>query len=186
MRRTLILTKILILYLFIVSVQSKYHSRSLPYDSEEAKVTNLHFVLHETISGSNPTVAMIAQANITNNDNNSSVPFNTVLALDDILNIGPETNSEVIRNAQGLGVLIAETSTTNLLWFWDFGFITGKFNGSFISMFSRNLTTAMVHELSVVGGRGKFRMAKGYAQIQDYIQNDTIIISELNVTVIHY
>ncbi|TYG83869.1 hypothetical protein ES288_D01G203000v1 [Gossypium darwinii] len=176
MRRTLILTTILILYLFIVSVQSKYHSRSLPYDSEKAK----------TISGSNPTVAMIAQANITNNNNNSSVPFSTVLALDDILKIGPETNSEVIGNAQGLGVLIAETSTTNLLWYWDFGFITGKFNGSSISMFSRNPTTAMVHELSVVGGRGKFRMAKGYAQIQYYIQNDTNIISKLNVTVIHY
>ncbi|MBA0846289.1 hypothetical protein Goarm_022799, partial [Gossypium armourianum] len=66
---------------------------------------------------------MIAQANITNNDNNSSVPFSTVLALDDILKIGPETNSEVIENAQGLGVLIAETSTANLLWYWDFGFI---------------------------------------------------------------
>ncbi|MBA0700619.1 hypothetical protein Goari_022016, partial [Gossypium aridum] len=128
---------------------------------------------------------MIAQANITNNNNNSSVPFSTVLALDDILNICPETNSEVIRNAQGLGVLIAETSTANLLWYWDFGFITGKFNGSSISMFSRNLTTAMVHELSVVGGRGKFSMAKGYAQIRDYIQNDANIISELNVTVIH-
>ncbi|KAH1122625.1 hypothetical protein J1N35_005785 [Gossypium stocksii] len=186
MRRTLILTWILILYLFSVSVQSKYHSRSLPYDSEVAKVTNLHFFLHETISGSNPTVAMIAQANITNNDNNSSVPFSTVLALDDILKIGPESNSEVIGNAQGIGVLIAETSTTNLLWYWDFGFITGKFNSSSISMFSRNPTTAMVRELSVVGGRGKFRMAKGYAQLQDYIQNDTNIISELNVTVIHY
>ncbi|MBA0819406.1 hypothetical protein Gohar_028447, partial [Gossypium harknessii] len=130
-----------------VSVQSKYHSRSLPYDSEEAKVTNLHFFLHETISSSNPTVAMIAQANITNNDNNSSVPFSTILALDDILKIGLETNLEVIGNAQGLEVLMAKTSTANLLWYWDFGFITGKFNDSSISMFLRNPTTTMVHEL---------------------------------------
>ncbi|MBA0759017.1 hypothetical protein Gotri_021959 [Gossypium trilobum] len=180
------LTWILILHLFSVSVQSQYYTESLPYDPEEAKVTNLHFFLHEFLSGSNPTVAVIAQANITSSDNNSSVPFSTIFALDDILKVGPEDNSEVIGNAQGLGILIADTNTTNLLWYWDFGFITGKFNGSSISMFSRNPTTVTVRELSVVGGRGKFRMAKGFAQLKDYSRNDTTIIAELNVTVIHY
>ena len=69
----------------------------------------------------------------------------------------------------------------------DFGFTQGEFNGSSISVFSRNPITETERELAVVGGRGKFRMAKGFAHLKTYFVNfmsgDAIV--EYNVTVIH-
>ncbi|MFQ6647156.1 hypothetical protein Gotur_019595 [Gossypium turneri] len=64
---------------------SEYYSKSLPYHPKPVKVTNLHFFLHKTIGSETPTAVVIAQANIPSNDNNSSVPFATLYALDDPL-----------------------------------------------------------------------------------------------------
>ncbi|MBA0549836.1 hypothetical protein Golob_020845, partial [Gossypium lobatum] len=103
----------------------------------------------------------------------------------DILKIGPEDNSEVIGNAQGLGLLLAGNTTTGVMYS-DFGFTAGKFNGSSISIFSRNTIIEPGREVAVVGGRGKFRMAKGFALLTTYFLNATAVIIEFNVTVIHY
>ncbi|KAK8582491.1 hypothetical protein V6N13_069268 [Hibiscus sabdariffa] len=87
----------------------------------------------------------------------------------------------------GLTVIIAGRNTPpSVLLYFDFGFTTGKFNGSSISVLSRNPTADMERELSVVGGRGKFRMAKGFAHLKVYSENATALIAELNVTIIHY
>ncbi|KAB2043778.1 hypothetical protein ES319_D01G042600v1 [Gossypium barbadense] len=182
MKGTLVLTWILIIYRSQIAVQSQYYSEILPYDPQPVKVTNLHFYLHETLNGQNPTAVNIAQANLTNN---SSVPFATLAAVDDILKIGPEDNSEVIGNAQGLGLLLAGNTTTGVMYS-DFGFTAGKFNGSSISIFSRNTIIEPGREVAVVGGRGKFRMAKGFALLTTYFLNATAVIIEFNVTVIHY
>ncbi|KAK8301001.1 hypothetical protein V6Z12_D05G432800 [Gossypium hirsutum] len=63
----------------------------------------------------------------------------------------------------------------------DFGFNTGKFNGSSLSVFSRGEP-----DLAVVGGRGQFMMATGVAQFNPILVNATNTIAEFNVTVIHY
>ncbi|GMI88091.1 hypothetical protein like AT2G21110 [Hibiscus trionum] len=184
MKRTSVFTWILILSLATASAQSHYHSQHEP---EEPKLTNLHFFLHEAPGGPNPTVAMIAQSNLTVDVNNSSMPFGTVYAIDDLLRVGSEPNSELIGNAQGLTVIIAGRNTRpSVLLYFDFGFTSGKFNGSSISVLSRNPTTDTERELAVVGGRGKFRRAKGFALLKVYSANATAIIAELNVTVIHY
>ncbi|MBA0837627.1 hypothetical protein Goarm_009769, partial [Gossypium armourianum] len=72
MRGTLTLTWILIICLSQVAVQSQYYSKTRPYHPRPVKVTNLHFFMHETAG---ITTVQVAQANITSNDNNSSVPF---------------------------------------------------------------------------------------------------------------
>ncbi|KAJ0969053.1 hypothetical protein J5N97_021930 [Dioscorea zingiberensis] len=69
----------------------------------------------------------------------------------------------------------------------DFGFTSGEFNGSSISVFSRNPIMETDRELAVVGGRGKFRMARGFAKLHTYSMNtigDAVV--EYNVTVFHY
>ncbi|KAK8625167.1 hypothetical protein V6N13_090043 [Hibiscus sabdariffa] len=130
---------------------------------------------------------MIARSNVTVDVDNSSMPYGTVYAIDDQLRVGPELDSELIGNAPGLVVLIAGRNTPlSVLLYLDLGFTTGKFNGSSISVLSRNPTTDMQLELSVVGGRGKFRMAKGFAHLKVYSENATALIAELNVTIIHY
>ncbi|KAH1045446.1 hypothetical protein J1N35_036230 [Gossypium stocksii] len=185
MRGTLMLIWILIVCLSQVAVQCQYYSKSLPYHPKPVKVTNLHFFFHETLGGENPTAVVIAQANIPSNHNNSSVPFATLYALDDPLKIGPEHDSEVIGNAQGLAVL-AGTNTTDAVMYVDFAFTTGKFKGSSLSIFSRNPIQEIEREVAVVGGRGQFKMATGFALLKAYSINSTNIINEYNVTVIHY
>ncbi|XVE93803.1 hypothetical protein REPUB_Repub01dG0226500 [Reevesia pubescens] len=185
MGRTLILTCIMVLCFFTASVHSHYHSQTLPWVPKAAKVTNLHFFLHEILSGENATAVMVARANITNNANNSTVPLGCVAVLDDQIKIGSEHNSEVIGNAQGLAVSPSRNGATVVVYL-DFGFTKGEFNGSSISVFSRNLVTETERELAVVGGRGKFRMATGFALLKTYFLNQTNLIVEYNVTVFHY
>ena len=75
-----------------------------------------------------------------------------------------------------------------LVVYMDFGFIQGVFNGISIVMFSRNPIALKEREVAVVGGRGKFKMTKGFALLKTYRANFTTgdAIVECNVTVIHY
>ncbi|MFQ6647159.1 hypothetical protein Gotur_019597 [Gossypium turneri] len=47
----------------------------------------------------------------------------------------------------------------------DFAFTTGKFNGSSLSIFSRNPIGEIEREVAVIGGRGQFKMATGFADL---------------------
>ncbi|KAK8564353.1 hypothetical protein V6N13_005414 [Hibiscus sabdariffa] len=123
--------------------------------SSTKKLTHLHFFLHDTMSGKDPSAVVIARPNVTT----TSVPFGEVIVVDDPLTIGPNIMSGVIGNAQGLWVSTGKDVLT-LMVYLDFGFTEGEFNGSSISMFSRNPITETDRELAVVGERGKFRMAK--------------------------
>ncbi|XVE93807.1 hypothetical protein REPUB_Repub01dG0226900 [Reevesia pubescens] len=98
---------------------------------------------------------MVAQANITSNNNFSPVP--SIVVHDDPFTIGLEPTSEIIGNAQGLQVL-AGRDTTTVMMYMDYGFT------------------------KVVGGRGKFKMAKGFALLKTYSLDNISIIVEYNVT----
>ncbi|MFQ6640311.1 hypothetical protein Gotur_015059 [Gossypium turneri] len=98
MRGTLTLTWILIICLSQVAVQSQYYSKTQPYHPRPVKVTNLHFFIHETAG---ITAVQVAQANIISNDNNSSVPFASLVAFNDPLRTGPEPDSKVIWKCSG-------------------------------------------------------------------------------------
>ncbi|TYH75028.1 hypothetical protein ES332_D05G444800v1 [Gossypium tomentosum] len=158
MRGTSVLSWILIICLSQVAVRSQYYSDTVPYHPRPVVVTNLHFYMHE-FTGT--TAVVLTQANITSN--NSSVPFATLVAINDPLRTGPEPDSELIGN------------------YIDFEFNTGKFNGSSLSVFSRGEAG-----LAVVGGRGQFAMATGTALFNPILINATNVIMEFNFTVIHY
>ncbi|MBA0864414.1 hypothetical protein Goshw_002677, partial [Gossypium schwendimanii] len=101
MRGTLMLSWILIICLSLVAVQSKYYSETRPvHHRKPAKVTNLHFFMHE-------------HTGVT-----AVVP-----------------DSKVIGNVQGI-VLLSRMNASSTQYI-DFGFNTGRFNGSSLSVFSR-------------------------------------------------
>nr|AAS73001.2 dirigent-like protein [Gossypium barbadense] len=176
MRGTLMLSWVLIICLSLVAVQSQYYSETLPYRPRPVKVTNLHFFMLEFTG---ITAVQVAQVNITSSDNNSSVPFASLVAVNDPLRTGPEPDSELIGNVQGIA-LLAGTNASSTQYI-DFGFNTGKLNGSSLSVFSRGEPG-----LAVVGGRGRFMMATGVALFNPILINATNVIIEFNVTVIHY
>ncbi|XVE93801.1 hypothetical protein REPUB_Repub01dG0226300 [Reevesia pubescens] len=184
MDRNLILAWILVLCTAMAPTCCQgYYSHSVPHVPAPEKVTHLHFFLHDTISGKNPSVVMVARPNMTIAFNDTPAPFGSVFATDDPLTVGPDLTSEVIGNAQGLWVSTGQDVLT-LVVYLDIGFTQGEFNGSSISVFSRNPITQTERELAVVGGRGKFKMAKGFAHLKSYFVNFTSgdAIVEYNVT----
>ncbi|XP_058078139.1 dirigent protein 4 [Magnolia sinica] len=147
------------------------------------KVTHLHFYLHDIISGKKPSAVMVAHANTTEK---GPTPFGSVFAIDDLITEGPEP-TKVIGNAQGLYVSSGQ-DILSLVLVVDFGFTSGKYNGSSFSVLSRNPITEVERELAVVGGRGKFRLARGFAHLKTYYLNITNgdAIIEYDVTLLHY
>ncbi|KAH7574916.1 hypothetical protein JRO89_XS02G0021500 [Xanthoceras sorbifolium] len=169
-------------------VHGKYYSATEPHVRMKEKVTNLYFFFHDTLSGKNPSAVLIAKPSLPNNNDTSQSSFGSLYAVDDPLTVRPELTSEVIGNAQGLWVSSGQGSVQTLVVYFDFGFTTGELNGSAITVFSRNPVMEMERELAVIGGRGRFRMARGFAQLKTYtvdLTNGDAIV-EYNVTVIHY
>nr|XP_043639753.1 dirigent protein 4-like [Erigeron canadensis] len=150
------------------------------------KKTKLHFFLHDIISGKNPSSVLVAKPNGTIVQEGNIVPFGSVYVFDDPLTVGPSPNSEVIGNARGLYASISRGSDLTLLFNGDLEFTSGEFNGSSISVFSRD-PLVLTKELAIVGGRGKFRMANGFiinnAIFFNVTSGDAIL--EFQVTVFH-
>ncbi|KAE8711719.1 Dirigent protein 4 [Hibiscus syriacus] len=184
MEKSLILALVLVLGTAVAVAPCRgYYSGAEPYVPAPKKVTHLHFFLQDIMSGENPSAVVVARPNVTTASNDT---FGSVVATDDLLTIGPNVTSGVIGNAQGLWVSTGR-EVSCLTVYMDFGFTVGEFNGSSISIFSRNPVSQTERELAVVGGRGKFRMAQGYAQLKTYYVNFTTgdAIVEYKVTVIH-
>ncbi|KAF3434621.1 hypothetical protein FNV43_RR21706 [Rhamnella rubrinervis] len=186
--RLIILGLAIVLSLATIPANCGYYSKTLPNVYKKERITKLHFFLFDILSGTKPTAVEVARANFAKGDK-SPTPFSTVMAIDDPLREGPETTSKVVGNAQGLYVSSSsEPGTLGLVMYVDFGFTTGKFNGSSFTVVSRNPVTEGDRELAVVGGRGKFRLARGFAKLTTSYLNVTNgdAVIEYNVTLIHH
>ncbi|KAJ9549383.1 hypothetical protein OSB04_021926 [Centaurea solstitialis] len=168
-------------------VAGKYHSGSRIIDSPTTMTkTRLHFFLHDTLSGDNPSAVLIAKPNGTVVEEGNVLPFGAVYVFDDPLTEGPAPDSKVIGNGRGLYASTSRGSDLTLLFSGDIEFTSGEFNGSSISVFSRD-PLVIEKEVAVVGGRGKFRMAKGFILLNAIFFNVTNgdAILECDVTVFH-
>ncbi|KAJ0693078.1 putative dirigent protein [Helianthus annuus] len=179
---------LLILVATLHAVKAKYHLSSHTVDVPTTiKETHLHFFMHDIISGNNPSSVIVAKANSTViKESNNIVPFGAVYVFDDPLTEGPDPNSKVIGNGRGLYASVSRGSDLTLMFNGDLEFTSGEFNGSSISVVSRD-PLVLVKELAVVGGRGKFRMAKGFVWTNAVYFNVTTgdAILEYNVTIFH-
>ncbi|MFS8016173.1 putative dirigent protein [Helianthus anomalus] len=121
-------------------VKAKYYLGSHIVDVPTTiKETHLHFFLHDTLSGDNPTSVIVAQPNSTViKDNNNIVPFGAVFVFDDPLTEGPDPKSKVIGNARGLYALASRGSDLTLMFNGDLEFTSGEFNGSSIVVVCRD------------------------------------------------
>ncbi|XP_059651172.1 dirigent protein 22-like [Cornus florida] len=151
---------------------------------KKEKVTKLHFYFHDIVSGKNPTATRVAQSNFTDK---SPTFFGMVVMMDDPLTAGPEPTSKIIGRAQGI-YASAGLKELGLLMTLNFHFTDGKYNGSTLAVLGRNPALNLYREMSVVGGSGAFRLARGIATAKTYWVNTTTAdaIVEYNVIVLHY
>ncbi|URE32744.1 disease resistance response protein 206 [Musa troglodytarum] len=123
-------------------------------------MTHLHFFFHGRFAGPNATAVLVAVPPGTNATFNT---FGAVIVLDDPLRDGPEASSKLIGKAQGLTAQASQEGTY-LLMVVNFVFKAGKYNGSSLAILGRFVPDVSGTERSIVGGTGKFRMARGRAQ----------------------
>ncbi|KAF7128194.1 hypothetical protein RHSIM_Rhsim11G0189900 [Rhododendron simsii] len=148
------------------------------------KVTKLHFYFRDQVSGKNPTAVGVAQAN---NTSQSPTFFGLVRVMDNALTVGPEPNSPIVGRAQGT-YTSAGLEEVGLLMTLNFVFTSGEYKGSTLSVLGRNPIFNLYRELSIVGGSGVFRLARGIATAKTYSFNTTSddAIVEYKVIVLHY
>ncbi|KAL9173774.1 hypothetical protein ABFS82_02G011200 [Erythranthe guttata] len=174
MEKIVLLTWIMVL---ATPVYCKYYSKSVPYEPVRLQKTNLRFYLHDILSGPNPTAVPIVRPN----------QFGALVAIDDPLTEGPEITSKKIGNARGMYILASQGTDLTLVLYVDLGFTTGEFNGSSLSVLSRNPILENPREMAVVGGRGRFRQASGFITVKTQYLNTTTgdAVLEYNVEVVH-
>ncbi|XP_065865209.1 dirigent protein 21-like [Euphorbia lathyris] len=148
------------------------------------KVSHLHFYLHDTFSGQNPSAVEIVKPDITHI---SPTLFGALVMIDDPLTEGPLPISKEVGRAQGLYGSSGQT-TFDLAMAFNLVFTSGLFNGSTLAVLGRNQATDSTRELPIVGGTGVFRLARGFASLKTYFINATNgdAIVEYNVSAIHY
>ncbi|KAJ3678054.1 hypothetical protein LUZ60_001857 [Juncus effusus] len=130
-------------------------SISITYASLDQKPpTHLHFYFHEKYRGANATSNVVASLNRPNST------FGNIVVFDNPLRAGPEPDSSLIGWAQGTAVrcAFAEESVLAII---NLVFIDGKFKGSSISVYGL-VDGSGSADRTIVGGSGRFRMAKGY------------------------
>ncbi|KAJ3675518.1 hypothetical protein LUZ60_004560 [Juncus effusus] len=142
---------------------------------------HLHFYLHKTVSGSDPTAVDVAKGP-------TPVPgsvfnFGDIVVLDVPLTQDPSPNSTLIGRAQGFYVVMKSITVE---WTLNIVFTTAEYNGSTLAILGRDEVALPVREMSVVGGSGAFRMASGYVFIKTYSVNFTTGDAELEVDAFVY
>ncbi|XP_047312676.1 dirigent protein 22-like [Impatiens glandulifera] len=155
---------------------------NLKYKKE--KTTKLHFYFHDTITGQNITATKVAQATFTDK---SPSRFGEVYVMNDPLTVGPDINSEQLGRAQGIFVS-SDFDEVSFLMTLNYVFTSGPYNGSTLSILGRNPIFHTYREMSIVGGSGIFRLARGIATAKTYWVNATAFnaIVEYHVVVLHY
>ncbi|OAY65619.1 Dirigent protein 21 [Ananas comosus] len=160
----------LLLFLFAAVVAAAaFTTKAVTADDN---MTHLHFYMHDILGGSNPTAIEIVKGPVAL----PSVPginFGNLIAIDDALTEGPELSSKPVGRAQGFYMSTAFQEVSLLM---SVNFVLaadGPYNGSVVSVQGRDPIAAPVRELSVVGGTGQFRMARGYVLWKTYDGNAT-------------
>ncbi|XP_038691520.1 dirigent protein 22-like [Tripterygium wilfordii] len=141
---------------FFVAVNGAFSEKLIATKRDE-KMTHLHFFFHDITSGKNPTAVNILTA-----PDGTRSGFGSTVMIDDPLTEEQDVSSKLVGRAQGFYAM-ASQSDSSLLMVLNYVFIEGQYNGSTLSVLGRNSVFLNVREMSIVGGTGLFRFARGYA-----------------------
>lgn len=154
-------------------------------EQAQPKVTKLQFYFHNSRNAQkNLSSVQVAKAP----GFSDQPPYFGVLTItDDPLTVGPEISSKRVGYAQGIFATCSLEKTSVLMAYTVF-LTDGEYNGSTLAVLGRNAIGDRYRELSVVGGTGGFRMARGLVTFQTYFFNFTmgLAIVKVDAIVLHY
>lgn len=142
-------------------------------------VTTFHFYVHDVRGGPNATLYGVASASVTAT---SPTGFGQINVFDDLVTADPNITSPEVARAQGT-TTSADLRVRAVAMNMNFYITAGKFNGSTISVIGRNQVAAAERELTVAGGAGAFRYARGYAITRSYSNDAATNYSVLEYTI---
>ncbi|KAL7126108.1 hypothetical protein ABFS83_14G163800 [Erythranthe nasuta] len=128
------------------------------------KAVKLHFYIQDALGGPNATVSEVARSDMTAA---SAVSFGQVRVLDDLITVEPDRNSAKLGRAQGM-ITFTGLDEAALTMNLNFYFTAGEYSGSSLCIIGRNPINSTNRELPVVGGTGRFRLARGYSISNTY------------------
>ncbi|CAN1278036.1 Dirigent protein 3 [Linum perenne] len=126
------------------------------------KQTHLHFYFHDIITAPPTRTAYPLNLDVVAKINSSTL-FGMLVMADEPLTLEPSINSTLVGRAQGM---YGSASLMDAAFFMVFNFAfshDGVYNGSTLTLVGPIFPRVIVNELSIVGGTGLFRFARGYA-----------------------
>ncbi|KAL7216298.1 hypothetical protein ACSBR1_028277 [Camellia fascicularis] len=171
------LTKLSFLILLVIFASSQ------AYDYHFIE-TNMTLYFQEYYAGPNATVNKLTgiPGNIWAFDS-----FGTIYAVDDQITQSPDKNSSEIARGQGI-YITSSLDGANMQVLISIVFTSNEYNGSTLEIQGHNIQLADVKEISVVGGTGKFKFAKGIATFETICTDKSIFYSLIrcNFSVLQY
>ncbi|EOA34886.1 hypothetical protein CARUB_v10022469mg [Capsella rubella] len=152
--------------------------------NKKEKLTHFRVYWHDIVSGQDPTSVSII--NPPKNYVNATF-FGLMRMIDNPLTLAPGLSSKMVGRAQGFYAATSKEEI-GLLMAMNFAILDGKYNGSTITVFGRNLVLDKVREMPVIGGSGLFRFARGYveARTHEFNLKTGNAVVEYNCYVLHY
>ncbi|KAJ0976953.1 hypothetical protein J5N97_012427 [Dioscorea zingiberensis] len=148
MSTNMILVLILLCAMAVNSIANFDH---LPKEEE----TYLNFYLHYNFIGSNTTAVSIVKG-----PTNKPPFFGNIIVSDSPMTTGPRLESKLIGRGQGFSVGVSKENF-NFLNTINLAFIQGSYKGS-----SLTIQLQTKGEVSVIGGTGRFRLARGFGNVK--------------------
>lgn len=174
-----------LLLLLFVAILSSFQTLKA---SEEPKLSNLQFYMHDIVIGPNPTAIRVAPSQPLNFSWTDPIAamFGSIYVIDDPLTATPDPKSTVLGRAQGIYAMTSLGHEFSLLMILTYSFISGPYNGSSISVVGRNPVMRDVREMPIIGGTGVFQLARGYCLAHTHSSDGADAVIWYNVTVLHY
>lgn len=150
----------------------------------KGKVTELQYYVQDLFSSPTPSNIQVARANSTFS---SPTFFGLVSVLDDPVRTLPGPNATIVGRAQGF-FAFSSLEDMSLHMTFDLVFTGGRYNGSTLNVVGHNAYQTASRELSIVGGSGAFRLARGFIGVRTVSMNSTTgdAFFQYNISVLHY
>jgi len=149
----------------------------------EAEI-NMVFYMHDNLRGSNVTAIPVAGLN---GSSSSAGKFGTIVTISDVITRRPqitESDSDnIVGRAQGTYVNTNPVTGLDFLMVMTVVFQDMEYNGSTLEIQGTDRFAQPQREFAVVGGTGKFRLARGYAIASTEALSSPNSIIKFNTTV---
>uniref|UniRef100_A0A0D9XQC2 Dirigent protein n=1 Tax=Leersia perrieri TaxID=77586 RepID=A0A0D9XQC2_9ORYZ len=158
---------------FLLAAAVFLHRHDAATLTTTATQTHLHFYMHDAYTGPNPTATRVVSGhsllpNSTTTPSSSSPrQFGDIVVLKNALTEAPSASSARVGTAQGFAVRVSEGGVVSDLSM-HLVVEAGEHKGGSVTVKGRIDMDAVERESVLIGGKGRFRFARGYMVTKNY------------------